>query len=334
MSKSYSIKNLLKHRSIWMAAAILLVLFFHAESEVGFPRLSFLSKFGHYGVDIFFYASGIGCWYSLSKDPETASFFWRRVRRIMPVFLTFIVIWSAFQIIVSQMPASSILGNAVGVEFFRKSSKWNFNWYISGMWISYLLAPLFYSAVKILSTPKNVLVLLFLYILTIPFIGYVQYLIILTRLPIFYLGFLTAKSAENGESATPMQIVITDVIAIIGIILTGVLYNSFPEHKFDWGLGWYPAIAVVPGICITVSVIFDKIAKTKLYKIFSVIGKYTFEIYLVHVFLFEFILAKYPIPTNYKTELLAYAVSFIGAFILNRLAYLLTKLFIFKKQTA
>lgn len=308
-----------------MAAAIILVLFFHAESEVGFPGLSFLSKYGHYGVDIFFFASGIGCWYSLSKNQEPASFFGRRIKRIMPVFLTFIVIWSAFQMTVSQMPVLSVLGNALGVEFLRKSTEWNFNWYISGMWVSYLIAPLFYSTVKMLSKPKTVLVLLFLYVLTVPFIGNVHFLIILTRLPIFYLGFLTAKAAENGDSVTPVQIAIMDIAAVFGIILTGVLYNSFPEHRSDWGLGWYPAIAVVPGICFTISVIFDKISKTKLYGVFSVIGKYTFEIYLVHVFLFEFILAKYPVATNYGTEFLAYAVSFVSAFVLNKLAYILTK---------
>ena len=148
MSKEYSIKDLMKHRSIWMAAAILLVLFFHAETEVGFPGLSFLSEYGHYGVDIFFFASGIGCWFSLSKDPDTSSFFGRRVKRIMPVYLTFIIIWSIFQIVTSQMPLISVLGNALGVEFFRKDHSWTFNWYISGMWLSYLLAPLFYSCVK------------------------------------------------------------------------------------------------------------------------------------------------------------------------------------------
>lgn len=324
MSKQYSIKELLKHRCVWMAAAIILILFFHAESEVGFPGLSFLSKYGHYGVDIFFFASGIGCWFSLSKNQETAPFFWRRVKRIMPVYLTFIVIWSAFQIITSKMPAGSILGNALGVEFFRKSNKWNFNWYISGMWISYLLAPLFYSCVRSLSKAKSAAVLLFLYILTIPFIGYVPYLIILTRLSVFYLGFMTAESAEKGESVTLVQIIIMDIIAVVAIILTGVLYNAFPEHKFDWGLGWYPAIAVVPGICVTLSVLFDKISKTKIYDIFAFVGKYTFEIYLVHVFLFEFILAKYPIPTNYGTEFLAYAVSLVCALALNKIAYIPT----------
>ena len=123
MSRSYSVKELLKHRSVWMAVAIMLVLFFHAETEVGFPGLSFISKYGHYGVDIFFYASGIGCWFSLSKNRETSMFFGRRIKRIMPVYLTFIIIWSAFQIITSQMPIGSVLGNALGMEFFRKSSK-------------------------------------------------------------------------------------------------------------------------------------------------------------------------------------------------------------------
>ncbi len=328
MQKSYSIKELLKHRSVWMAAAIILVLFFHAETEVGFPGLSFLSKYGHYGVDIFFFASGIGCWYSLSKNQETSSFFLRRIKRIMPVYLTFIVIWSAFQIITSQMPIDSVLGNALGVEFFRKSTKWNFNWYISGMWVSYLLAPLFYSCVKVLSKAKSAAVLLFLYVITLPFIGYVTYLIILTRLSVFYLGFMTAKAAEKGESVTPVQIVVMDIAAIAGIILTGVLCNAFPEHKFDWGLEWYPAIAVVPGICITISAVCEKIGKTKVYSLLSAIGKYTFEIYLIHVFLFEFILNKYPVPTNYGTEILAYAVSFVGAFALNRIVYVLAKIFI------
>ena len=47
------------------------------------------------------------------------------------------------------------------------------------------------------------------------------------------------------------------------------------------------------------------------------IGKYTFELYLTHVFLFEYIFVKYPIPTNYGTELLAIAISCVMAFVLH-----------------
>ena len=131
-----------------MAAAIILVICLHAESVVGFPGFGLLSKYGHFGVDIFFFASGVGCWFSMSKDEDPSGFLLRRIKRIVPTYLVFLVFWCAFRIITSQMPLVSVLGNALGVELFRKDSQWRFNWYIAGMWVSYLFAPLLFSFVK------------------------------------------------------------------------------------------------------------------------------------------------------------------------------------------
>jgi peptidoglycan/LPS O-acetylase OafA/YrhL len=300
-----------------MAAAIILVILFHAEFEVGFPGFGPLSKYGHYGVDIFFFASGVGCWFSLSKDDDPSGFLLRRIRRIVPTYLVLLVFWCAFQIITSQMPLDSVLGNALGVEFFRKSNKWSYNWYITGMWISYLSAPLLYSFVKRSDGWRAAIVPVFLYILTIPFLGYVRLLIILTRLPIFYLGILTGKMAENGKTVSLSHIIIADIVSVGGIILTGVLYKAFPDNMYNWGLGWYPAIIVILGICATISLLSQKIEGTAAYRGMAFIGKYTFELYLAHIFLFEFILVKYPIPTNYGTELLAFVISCLMAFVLH-----------------
>jgi peptidoglycan/LPS O-acetylase OafA/YrhL len=320
MNKKYNIADLLKQRTIWMAAAIFLVIFFHGELEVHFPGLGPISKYGHFGVDIFFFASGVGCWFSLSKDEDPAGFILRRIRKIVPTYLLFLVFWCSFQIIANQMPADSILGNALGVEFFRKSNIWTFNWYITGMWVSYIAAPVLFSFARKLDGWRAAIVPAFLYVLTIPFIGYVRHLIILTRLPVFYLGLMTGKMAEKGKTVTLAQIIFADIASIGGIILTGILCRAYPDHNFDWGLGWYPAIIVIPGICATLSLIGRKIEGTAAHQAIEIIGKYTFELYLSHVFLFEFILLKYPIPTNYGTELLAIVISCCMAFALHSLA--------------
>ncbi len=325
MKKKYYIADLLKHRSIWMAAAIIFVIFFHAKTETGFPGFGLISTYGYYGVDIFFFASGVGCWFSLSKDDDPSGFFLRRIRRIVPIYLVFLVFWCAYQIITSQMPTISVLGNALSVELLRKSNRWSFNWYITGMWVSYLLAPLLFSFGKRINGWRTVLFTAFLYVLTIPFLGYVRFLIFMTRIPVFYLGLMTGKMSDKGKTISLLSIIIADVISVGGIILTGILYKTFPDHMFDLGLGWYPSIFVIPGICATLSLISRKVEDTAVYRGMVFIGKYTFELYLSHVFLFEYILIKYTIAKNYGTELLAFVISFIMAFVLRILTVFLQK---------
>ena len=69
-----------------MGFAILIVMLFH----MGVPRSSSwygLARMGNLGVDIFLFLSGMGLWYSWSKNPALRQFYFNRVIRIYPAWL-------------------------------------------------------------------------------------------------------------------------------------------------------------------------------------------------------------------------------------------------------
>ena len=69
--------EILKFRSLWMGIAILMVVYFHSYFFITFFKdinsnnfvsvLKELKTFSYGGTDIFLFASGIGCWFSLNK---------------------------------------------------------------------------------------------------------------------------------------------------------------------------------------------------------------------------------------------------------------------------
>ena len=74
------------YRGQLMGFAIIIVMLFH----MAVPRSSSwygLVRMGNLGVDIFFFLSGVGLWYSWSKNPDLHRFYFNRIIRIYPAWL-------------------------------------------------------------------------------------------------------------------------------------------------------------------------------------------------------------------------------------------------------
>ena len=76
-----TLKEAIKYRKIWMGFAILWIVFFHFGYKLPDP-FSVIQSSGYSGVDIFFFASGIGCYLSYSRDKNAAAFLKRRFIKI------------------------------------------------------------------------------------------------------------------------------------------------------------------------------------------------------------------------------------------------------------
>ena len=86
-------RDIIKYRSVWMGAAIIWVVFFHIPEILDVTWLAFVKKLGYGGVDLCLFASGVGCFYSLQKDPDPGRFIVRRFWRLAPVYLLFMAFW-------------------------------------------------------------------------------------------------------------------------------------------------------------------------------------------------------------------------------------------------
>ena len=283
------IKDTFRYRNVWMGIAILMVLLFHSELKINNIVLSTLQDLGYGGVDIFLFASGIGCYYSLSQNNDAAEFMKRRIIRIMPMYLCFMVVWLLYKRFFFEMPFSSMIGNLFGVQNFTGKGN-EFNWYISAMWLMYLLAPLFASLVsKINRLLTGFGAILLLVLFTVSYWYAYTYVISIARIPIFFLGMLVAKIALNGFELKKWHMAILFAASIVGAIVLIFLYNTLTNDRM-WLLGllWYPFIAIVPGLCLALSLLCGVLEKTSagkfIVKTFSGLGTRTFSVYLIHIF--------------------------------------------------
>ena len=84
--KEIELANISRFRGELMGLAILFVMLFH----VGVPRTDMffgLRRMGNIGVDMFFFLSGVGLWYSWTKNADTMQFLRKRLLRIYPAWL-------------------------------------------------------------------------------------------------------------------------------------------------------------------------------------------------------------------------------------------------------
>ena len=89
--KKVLFKDLLRFRNVWLGIAMIWIVLFHIPIEWPIKVLDFIINLGYAGVDICLFASGIGCYYSLTSNSDVGVFIKRRLNRIMPMYLIFIV---------------------------------------------------------------------------------------------------------------------------------------------------------------------------------------------------------------------------------------------------
>lgn len=314
---------------------MLLIMIYHSRFDTVSVIYSKIQKYGYSGVDVFLFASGIGCYYSLEKDPDILRFLLRRFRKLGPPYLCFAVLWTLWRAAVKPLPVSAIVGGFLGLESFV-SWDLHFNWYISALILFYFLVPYFKRITdSVRGGLGDVLVAAFLVIAAIPFWDAKDpNMIIYARLPIFYLGVVCGKLAKQDLVLNWRHQLMLLTAAVVGIVALVHCRNYLPDYLWAQGLYWYPLIAVVPGVCFVLSLVGDFLQKHRilrwLYRFLDMVGKYSFELYLVHLFLFESVMPHispmFPeIPHNL---LWAATVPTIvaGCFLLNRAAALVSAL--------
>ncbi len=261
--------------------------FLHSPIEPSSVLLP-IKELGYGGVDIFIFASGIGCFYSLNKNNDIKLFFKRRLAKIMPMWLLFLAIYFIYQNTVSTMTLREIFGNIFGIGFFA-NLKHQFNWYIGAMWACYLSAPLFFSFLTKTNTSKKVLMIFALICISTLFFNQ-DVLLFWSRLPIFFIGMTAAEISTRKDYLTLKQIIFILLTMISGAAILCVCYIFFADYLWNYGLHWYPFILITPGMTLTISLTADFLSKTKLkcfINFLSNLGNHTFSIYISHIFVFE-----------------------------------------------
>ena len=277
-----------------MGFCILCILFFHSGVRLREPWNYFVNLL--WGVDIFFFCTGMGVHRSLMKNGDTLAFYKRRAARIYPAYLPVVLLFFA-PVLVRAVAAGETLpalgelwGNVLMLGWVNQMDN-QFNWYPQVIALFYLAAPAAWLAVR-RADGKRLAALFAFFIVSQPCFFNSHFLIAYSRLPYFLMGLIAADLAERGATVK-LSVPVMLVCFVAGNAL--MYYGQrFPtDILWGYGLSWYPGLLIVPGALFLLCRVFSLCGRVKalnwVNRLFDLLGKYSFEIFLVHLLLFGYV---------------------------------------------
>lgn len=277
-----------KNRSFIMGVAILWVVLYHIPVHTSISVLKFIQDIGYGGVDIFVFISGYGVYKSLDRDDNAYRFMARRLKRLLPSYIPFIIVWMIIRYITYQLYVTEIAGNLTMTGWWNGSAN-QFNWYIDGIILFYLIAPYVYGMLK-----GNRKLLIYVVLVTVAMLISVAFwhgilLTAMSRLPLFIIGMIIASDSDNRALCTSYKLL--NILMLLGFV---ILYYFLNQNRFDrwhYGLWWYPFILITPGLIYDIGAIGTRMCNVSILKsirgLICGLGEASFEIFLIHIFVLE-----------------------------------------------
>ena len=182
-----------------MGLAMLLILIFHTSIDVSnINIIRSLKDIGDVGVDIFLLLSGMGLYFSYTKNSDKIHFYKKRVLRILPTFIPVAVVWyCAFTLVFGGKIGDILLGVTTLSFWIKGSMTW---WFISAILILYIFTPFYVDFFE--RNPRKITICAVLVLiavgLTIRFTlldNILDYLLVfICRIPIFYIHSIVLRN--------------------------------------------------------------------------------------------------------------------------------------------
>lgn len=284
----FDLKYISDNRNALLGLAIILVVLYHSynlnfSSLVGINIasniLDFIKKIGDFGVDIFLFLSGIGLYYSLSKN-DLITFYKNRFYRILPELILVTLI---FNIITKSMTILEFLERIFFIGFFIKGNR--ADWFLAFIMILYLIFPFIYKIIKKNSLDGlaimlfTIIVFNLLYSVIFP-ISYDRVEIALTRIPIFLIGVFLGKKIYEKATISSKLIILSIITQMLVITILYINRNLTNFTIFTRYLYCPLAITTVINLSFIYSLLNNK--NNIIINLLKYIGNYSLEIYLIY----------------------------------------------------
>ena len=281
------------YRKEIMGIAILLIMICH--NSMDFPGSfhdinSGIKMLGQLGVDIFFFLSGFGCYYSMTNNDNVLIFYKKRFLRILPAYLIAVVLNAFIIIPIFKEPIGEYLWKYSLISFFTNAVL--IEWFIASILLLYLLYPLIYRLIKsnriaTFFVVGAVYLLIFSNIIrVIPFSSVFNSIveIFITRVPAFLIGSAWARASLDDKEIKKGWCYL---LLILGLIACGInLYSYTVKAPMYWTTIRTLFIIPVFAVMITWISIREHFRDVKSIEnvsgFFSYLGAFTLEIYLLH----------------------------------------------------
>lgn len=300
--------NLISHyRTHLMGLSMLWVIFFHSSITINNPIIDYFKNIGYGGVDIFLMLSGLGLYYSYRKNPDSISFYKRRMLRILPTYIPVVLGYYLLLYLVKQAPLKAIFLNVTTLSFWLHSN-YMFDWYIPALIVLYFVTPPIIKMLEKHQTPHSKYITIGIFIIISLLISIIiinsklNYLIIFTsRIPIFLLRILIGYLSESKKILTKKHLLIHLTLLIIGLTLLSLFINHFDQYLWSYGLWWWPFMLITVPLCLFTCLILDYLCSITSSQLNSLkfFGLFSLELYLFHerlLYLLSFFIGHLGLP--------------------------------------
>ena len=254
-----------------------------ADTIKAFCMVNYWRYVGSIGVEIFLFLSGMGLYYSFSRDPRIGMFYKKRIIRIIPAYLIVAVLfWSIKDFHIQHLPVTSFFRDVSFISFF--SGVYTL-WYIGFILTMYLFFPIFYIVIyRSPSSKLGMVILLELYLLFVftlriispVLFGRVQ--IALLRVPIFLIGIYMAQYIKCDIQISYQKVLL--YIAAVFIMNYFVVQSGIDDQL----LTRHTDILFGIGVLLLITMILHWLRNVNwLNALLTLIGTYSLELFMTHV---------------------------------------------------
>ena len=202
--KDIELANISRFRGELMGVAMLFIILFH----VALPREDAffgLRRMGNVGVDMFLFLSGIGLWFSWTKNPDVRHFFMRRYLRIYPAWLIIACLFYIPRFEGGDLWAWVDLVGDISINWdFWLHDELNF-WYIPATMMLYLFAPGYMELIKRHPIYRWLPVVMIMWCILVQYVTPIHHAvghleIFWSRVPIFFIGINMGEMVRQRQS--------------------------------------------------------------------------------------------------------------------------------------
>lgn len=323
MKRPLELSDLSRWRGELMGLAMIFVMLFHVWMPKSNPMYG-LVRCGNAGVDIFLMLSGIGLWFSWTKNPDIKSFFKRRYLRVYPAWLLIASLYYIPQYINSGGNGYSpdvpnlVLNVLVGWSFWRVDDL-TF-WYVPAIMMMYTFAPFYMTLIRKRPVFQWLVVVAIVFAVMVQYyppihsaIGHLE--IFFSRIPIFLIGVNMGALVKGRKQLDGSALWL--VLPLFAMCLAMCI--EFEQHwrgHFPLFLERMVYIPLTVCGCLTLTQLLRKMPSAAT-RFLRLVGSISLELYLIHI---QFVLVYIrPYKLGYcLTALLMILISLPIAWILHK----------------
>lgn len=277
------------YRSQIMGIAIIWIMLFHGlqlypRVLTVLPVIGNIMNRGMMGVELFLFVSGVGLFYSFTKDDHIKSFYLKRIDRVLiPYLLISLPFWIWQDIWVARDIRKFFLDISL-LSFWKDGDRTM--WYIGLILLIYAGFPLVYrlflkddSDVKkgILMAASILLPWAVCWIIPQHF-GKIE--IAIWRVSSFVMGCVTAKWIMDGRKLKVWHVVLTGAVSVGMVRFTTTMTGPYRIP----GVPRLMYLPIALFLCMAAGLVLELLNLKWLNRFLGAAGKYSLELYMIHIF--------------------------------------------------